>query len=63
MVKTRLALCTLLVCIASTIALGQQVSVNYNHSRELTLSMGIYCCEVPKQRSSTELRFASFRTR
>ena len=31
--KTRLALCAMLVCIASTIALGQQVSVNYNHSQ------------------------------
>jgi hypothetical protein len=31
--KTRLALCAMLVCIASTIAFGQQVSVNYNHSQ------------------------------
>jgi hypothetical protein len=30
--KTRFALCAMLVCIASTIAMGQQVSVNYNHS-------------------------------
>jgi hypothetical protein len=30
---TKLTLCAMLVCIASTIALGQQVSVNYNHSQ------------------------------
>ena len=30
--KTRFALCAMLVRIASTIAMGQQVSVNYNHS-------------------------------
>ena len=30
--KTRFALCAMLVCIASTIAMGQQISVNYNHS-------------------------------
>ena len=30
MMKTRLALCAMLVCIASAIAFGQQVSVNYN---------------------------------
>jgi hypothetical protein len=29
--KTRIALCAMLVCVASTIAVGQQVSVNYNH--------------------------------
>jgi hypothetical protein len=29
--KTRFAICAMLVCIASTIAVGQQVSVNYNH--------------------------------
>jgi hypothetical protein len=34
--KTRLALCAMLVCIASTIAMGQQVSVNYNHSQSFT---------------------------
>lgn len=34
--KTRLALCTMLTCIASTIALGQQVSVNYNHSQSFS---------------------------
>jgi hypothetical protein len=31
--KTRFALCAMLVCIASAVALGQQVSVNYNHSQ------------------------------
>src|SRR5271169_4784494 len=30
--KTKFALCALLLCITSTIAFGQQVSVNYNHS-------------------------------
>src|SRR5271167_5136662 len=34
--KTRLALCAMLVCIASTIAIGQQVSVNYNHSQSFS---------------------------
>ena len=29
--KTKLALCAMLVCIVSTMAVGQQVSVNYNH--------------------------------
>ena len=29
--KTRFAICAMLVCIASTTAVGQQVSVNYNH--------------------------------
>jgi len=31
--KTRLALCALAVCLISTIAVGQQVSVNYNHNQ------------------------------
>jgi hypothetical protein len=31
--KTRFTLCAMLVCIASTLAVGQQVSVNYNHSQ------------------------------
>jgi hypothetical protein len=31
--KTRFALCAMLVSIASVVALGQQVSVNYNHSQ------------------------------
>ncbi len=30
--KTKFALCAMLLCIVSTIAVGQQVSVNYNHS-------------------------------
>jgi hypothetical protein len=31
--RTRLALCALFICMISTIATGQQVSVNYNHSQ------------------------------
>ena len=31
--KKKLALCAMLFCIASTIAAGQSVSVNYNHSQ------------------------------
>jgi Domain of unknown function (DUF4136) len=34
--KTRLALCAMLVCVASAIAFGQQVSVNYNHSQSFS---------------------------
>jgi hypothetical protein len=34
--KTRFTLCAMLVCIISTIAVGQQVSVNYNHSQNFT---------------------------
>jgi hypothetical protein len=34
--KTGLALCAMLVFVASTIAVGQQVSVNYNHSQSFT---------------------------
>jgi hypothetical protein len=34
--KIKFALCTMLVCAASTIALGQQVSVNYNHSQSFS---------------------------
>jgi Domain of unknown function (DUF4136) len=34
--KTRLALCAALVCIMSTISVGQQVSVNYNHSQSFS---------------------------
>jgi len=30
--KTNVAFCALLLCVASTIAVGQQVSVNYDHS-------------------------------
>ena len=31
--KIKFAFCAMLVCITSTVALGQQVSVNYNHSQ------------------------------
>ena len=31
--KTKFALCAMLMCFASAIAVGQQVSVNYNHSQ------------------------------
>jgi hypothetical protein len=34
--KTRLTLSAMLMCVASTIAVGQQVSVNYNHSQSFT---------------------------
>ena len=34
--KTRLALCALTVCLLPAIAMGQQVSVNYNHSQNFT---------------------------
>jgi hypothetical protein len=34
--KTRLLGCVILVCIASAIAYGQQVSVNYNHSQSFS---------------------------
>src|SRR5258708_13965942 len=34
--KTKVALCTMLVCIASAVAVGQQVSVNYNHSQSFS---------------------------
>jgi Domain of unknown function (DUF4136) len=34
--KTKFALCAMLVGIASTIAFGQQVSVNYNHSQSFS---------------------------
>jgi hypothetical protein len=30
--KTKFALCALLLCITSTVAFGQQISVNYDHS-------------------------------
>jgi hypothetical protein len=30
--KTKFAICAMLLCIASTIAVGQQVSVNYDHN-------------------------------
>ena len=31
--KTKFALCAMLLCLASTISVGQTVSVNYNHSQ------------------------------
>jgi len=34
--KIRLALCAVAICLISTIATGQQVSVNYNHSQSFT---------------------------
>ena len=34
--KTKLALCALTICLISTVALGQQVSVNYNHSQSFS---------------------------
>src|SRR5579863_5078937 len=34
--KTRLSLCALAICSISTIALCQQVSVNYNHSQSFS---------------------------
>jgi len=34
--KARLTLCVMLVCISSTIAIAQQVSVNYNHSQSFS---------------------------
>jgi hypothetical protein len=34
--KTKFVLCAMLVCIASTIAVGQQVSVNYNHGQDFS---------------------------
>jgi hypothetical protein len=34
--KSRFAVCAMLVCITSTIAVGQQVSVNYNHSQNFS---------------------------
>jgi hypothetical protein len=34
--KTKFALCVMLVCITSAVAEGQQVSVNYNHSQSFS---------------------------
>jgi hypothetical protein len=34
--KTKFALCVMLVCITSAVAVGQQVSVNYNHSQSFS---------------------------
>jgi Domain of unknown function (DUF4136) len=34
--KTKSALCAMLLCIASAVALGQTVTVNYNHSQDFS---------------------------
>jgi hypothetical protein len=34
--RTKFALCAMLMCIASAVAVGQQVSVNYNHSQSFS---------------------------
>jgi hypothetical protein len=34
--KTKLVVCTMLACIASAVTMGQQVSVNYNHSQDFS---------------------------
>ena len=34
--KTKFALCAMLMCVASAVAVGQQVSVNYNHSQSFS---------------------------
>lgn len=34
--KIKVALCAMLACIVSAVALGQQVSVNYNHSQDFS---------------------------
>jgi len=34
--KTKFALCAMLLCVTSAVALGQQVSVNYNHSQSFS---------------------------
>jgi hypothetical protein len=34
--KTKIAFCAMLLCITSVIAVGQQVSVNYNHSQSFS---------------------------
>jgi hypothetical protein len=34
--KTKFALCAMLVCITSAVAVGQQVSVNYNHGQSFS---------------------------
>src|SRR5258708_40089412 len=36
LMKTKFALCTMLVCITSVIAAGQTVSVNYNHNQSFS---------------------------
>ncbi len=34
--KTKVVLCAMLMCVTSAIAVGQQVSVNYNHSQSFS---------------------------
>jgi hypothetical protein len=34
--KTKFALCAMVVCLTSVVAVGQQVSVNYNHSQSFS---------------------------
>ena len=34
--KTKIALCAMIMCIASAVAAGQQVSVNYNHNQSFS---------------------------
>jgi len=34
--KIKFALCTMILCVASTVAIGQQVSVNYNHGQSFS---------------------------
>jgi Domain of unknown function (DUF4136) len=36
MVKIRFALCAMIVCLSATVAVGQQVSVNYNHNQSFS---------------------------
>jgi methyltransferase-like protein len=36
MMKTKLALCAMFMCVTSAIAVGQTVSVNYNHSQSFS---------------------------
>jgi hypothetical protein len=36
MTKMRIGLCTTIVCLTSAVALGQQVSVNYNHNQSFS---------------------------
>jgi hypothetical protein len=36
MMKTKFALCTMIVCVLSVVAVGQQVSVNYNHNQSFS---------------------------
>jgi hypothetical protein len=36
MMKIRFALCAMIVCVTSAVAVGQQVSVNYNHNQSFS---------------------------